>query len=504
MRIYSFFIAFLAICGVLMLHSCLKPEDINPNAPLVFSQDTVRFDTVFVARGSATRYFKIKNKRNTDIKVSEIRLAGGQASQYRINIDGSPVLSARDVEIAANDSLYVFVQVNIDPNNANAPFIVTDSVTTVIDGVQQRVILEAFGQNAIYVGSRAGGAHITQRLNNNIWDSPKPYVIYGWLVVDTCRWVVKPGTRIYVHGGIVNKNGLFTDKKAYPYFDGLVYIDGTASVSAEGTFAQPILFAGDRLEHDKVPSLASLDYSQTPSQWTGIFLGKDSKNNKFSYCRIKNAGFGVRADSNANVALKNCVINNHSAYAIAARHPEFVTAENCLFFSSNDHLLPLTFGGTYTFTHCTMGCFGSPDYIKHDKKSILALSNSFCEKYDDSGNLCVKTLYNDLNATFTNCIIYGSLPDEIALSKATQAAFNVTFTNCLMKRTTATLNDSVLNNCIFPNISSSALFKDVDKLDYHVGLTSAAAGKAAPSALTTDLEDKPRLSPSAIGCYEAK
>ena len=502
----TLFISIALVCAtifIVSLPSC-KPENLDPNAQISFSQDTVRFDTVFVSRGSATRYFKIKNNRSTPLNISEIRLAGGQASQYRINIDGAPTLRATDIEIAARDSMYIFVQVNIDPNNTNAPFIVTDSVVTLVNGVEQRVVLEAFGQNANYFGSRAGGTKISCALGNTIWDSPRPYVIYGWLVVDSCDLIIKPGNRVYVHGGIVTKKGIFEKIEDYPYFDGLIYVTGNGAIRAEGTLAQPILFAGDRLEHSGDSQFDRLNYSERPSQWTGIYFAKNSKNNKFAYCNIRNAGFGINADSATTLSLKNTIINNHSAYALTARHAE-ITAENCLFFSASDYLMPITYGGNYTFTHCTMAAFGSPAHIEHKEKSpILYMTNKFCVKVSPvDGKTCIEALYNDLNANFTNCIIYGSIADEIKLEKYTQAAFNVSFTNCILRRSKETLNEATITNCIFPN-PSQVKFKDVDKLNYRLDTLSAAAGKATSSSLSLDLEDKPRRNPSAIGCYETK
>jgi Right handed beta helix region len=494
----SFFILFALCCTLAFLSAC-KPENLDPNAQISFTQDTLRFDTVFVNRGSATRYFKIKNNRSVPVNVSEIRLAGGNASQYRINIDGAPVLRANDIEIAAKDSMYVFVQVNIDPNNQNAPFIVTDSVVTLVNGVEQRVVLEAFGQNANYIGSRAGGAKISCALGNTIFDSPRPYVIYGWLIIDSCDLIVKPGNRIYVHGGIVTKNGIFDKKEEYPYFDGLIYVTGKGSIRAEGTLAQPILFAGDRLEHSGDSQFDRLNYSERPSQWTGIYFAPNSKNNKFSYCNIRNAGFGINADSATTLTLKNTIINNHSAYALTARHAENITAENCLFFSASNYLMPITYGGNYTFTHCTLGSFGSPAHIDHKDKSALYLTNSYCAKVDAANN-CIDKRYHDLTANFTNCIIYGSLSDEVKLVKSTEAAFNVSFTNCILKRSKETLNEATVSNCIFDNPK----FKEVDRLNYRLDTLSAAAGKAASSSLSFDLEDKPRKNPSSIGCYETK
>ena len=503
MRKQFFFIAFSLIAACCLLFAACAKDQFNLKAQVAFSADTLRFDTVFVARGSATRVFKIYNRQNEKLRISEIKLAGGSASQYRINIDGSATLSAKDVEMEPHDSLYVFVQVNIDPNNANAPFVVTDEVQTVTNGVTQHITLEAFGQNANYIGSRAGGAVVSNANGNTVWNSAKPYVIYGWLVVEDCNWVISPGTRIYVHGGVVNKNGIFADKAAYPYFDGVILIKNTAHITAEGTVTQGILFAGDRLEHDKVPTIASLDYSQTPGQWSGIWLAPASQGNSFAFCTIKNGAYGIQADSASSVVLRNTVIHNQAAYAIAAKHPTNITAENCLFFSASDHLLALTYGGTYRFEHCTMACYGSPDYITHDKKSTLLLTNSFCYAQNSAGQ-CLNEQYNALQADFRNCLVYGSLNDEVLLDKKNNAPFAVNFEYCLLKRTDATLNEvsSLLGTRFDKPLANSQIFRDVDKLNYHLDSVYQLVYKGTGSALTTDLLGKPRAAPPTMGCYE--
>ena len=43
-------------------------------------------------------------------------LAEAPNSSFRINVDGIPSTTAVDVEIAPNDSLYIFGEVTVDPD----------------------------------------------------------------------------------------------------------------------------------------------------------------------------------------------------------------------------------------------------------------------------------------------------------------------------------------------------------------------------------------------------
>ena len=122
---FSFFI----LISVVLLFSCRKDSFITgPNANLYTSADTLFFDTVFTTVGSITESFKIFNNNNQKLRLSQVKLSGGAASPFKINIDGTPGPEADDVEIDANDSIYVFVQVNVNPTNATLPFIISDSI----------------------------------------------------------------------------------------------------------------------------------------------------------------------------------------------------------------------------------------------------------------------------------------------------------------------------------------------------------------------------------------
>ncbi|HRF23101.1 MAG TPA: hypothetical protein PLR98_03030, partial [Chitinophagaceae bacterium] len=83
----------------------------SPDARVRISADTLKYDTVFVTAGSVYQKFSIVNENNQKLRLTSIKLMGGSASAYKINVDGVSGVSFNNIELDANDSLYVFVQV---------------------------------------------------------------------------------------------------------------------------------------------------------------------------------------------------------------------------------------------------------------------------------------------------------------------------------------------------------------------------------------------------------
>ena len=90
---------------------------LGADARVAFSQDTVLFDTVFSTIGSASEAFRIVNDSPGRILLEDITLEDGEDSPFRINVDGLPGPSVGGLELGEGDSLYVFVEVTIDPQN---------------------------------------------------------------------------------------------------------------------------------------------------------------------------------------------------------------------------------------------------------------------------------------------------------------------------------------------------------------------------------------------------
>ena len=158
---------------LIFLFSCQKDSfTTSPGAFLSIETDTLNFDTVFTTTGSITQRFKIFNDNDKGIHISTIQLKGGISSPFKINAMGIPGPVISNVDVADNDSLYVFVSVTINPSAANLPFIVRDSVEIWSNGNKKIVQLEAFGRNAHFFKS----AIID---NDETWNNDLPYVIVG-------------------------------------------------------------------------------------------------------------------------------------------------------------------------------------------------------------------------------------------------------------------------------------------------------------------------------------
>ena len=112
-RLIYFLLLLFLLKGII---SCKKQTFItDKNAPLSFTADTLRFDTVFTSTGSVTQYFTIINSNTQKLKLSSIKLMGGNGSAYKINVDGDAAPEINNIEMEAGDSIYIFVSVTIDP-----------------------------------------------------------------------------------------------------------------------------------------------------------------------------------------------------------------------------------------------------------------------------------------------------------------------------------------------------------------------------------------------------
>ena len=97
---------------VLSLTAC-KKDFFSESGPgeLQFSNDTIIFDTVFTTVGSTTHKLKVYNRNNNSVNISSINLANlNSEGVYRINVDGVSGTHAENIKIAANDSIYIFVE----------------------------------------------------------------------------------------------------------------------------------------------------------------------------------------------------------------------------------------------------------------------------------------------------------------------------------------------------------------------------------------------------------
>src|ERR1044072_7242464 len=247
----------VAILLTSILISCKKESFITSStASLSTSADTLHFDTVFTTMGSTTRFFRIYNNNNQKLRLNKVALGGGAGSLYDINVDGTPGPEVNNIEMEANDSIYVFVTVKIDPSIDNLPFIVQDSILIDFNGNTRYVQLEAWGENANSIRSRLITGNIT-------WTNIRPYVITGGMQIDTnATLTIEKGCRIYMHA------------------DAPIVVDGTLLVKGEKYDSKRIVFRSDRIDDP---------YRDFPGGWPGISFRGTRANSNLQYAHNINA-----------------------------------------------------------------------------------------------------------------------------------------------------------------------------------------------------------------------
>lgn len=302
-----------------------------------------------------------------------------------------------DLEIAAHDSIYIFVEVTIDPSGQNQPMVVKDSIEFSTNLNLQDIDLLAWGQDFNLIRN--------ELIKTTTCTNEKPYLIYNNAVVDSLATLtIEPGTKIYFH----KDAGLFAK----------------GNIKANGTFSSPIIFQGDRLESV---------YSDVPDQWRGILLFSGSQSNEFNFVEIKNANIGLQVgtiedEGYASANLANTKIQNMAYAGIFAMKSE-IEAYNCLVTNCGFYLAALTVGGSYEFNHSTFANYWGKFATKVRNTSSVVISNVLI--------IDEKTTYaGDLNkAKFGNCIITGDVghENEIEIGQTPEAEFNYQFDHCILQ-----------------------------------------------------------------------
>lgn len=475
------------------LTSCVNEEEYTSDnsVKLQFSSDTITFDTIFTTVGSITKQIRIFNPENKKVKINYITLANGQSSYFRLNVDGDTSLFARDIEIGAKDSIFLFVRVELDKNNQSNPLLIEDSIIIDFNSKQQSVLLMAYGQDAYYhkpthslqMGEQTvsyslaneGGSEAGVVVSGNEihWNTDKPHVIIGTCVVDSAFTLnLSDNTLIYMGNSA----------------DFWVYKGGT--ISALGTTNNPIVIQSIRTQ-DR--------YADIPGQWGKIWLWAGSKDNKMENVRIKNATIGLIVDTcvnnNHTLEIKNTMIQNCSLYGLYSRGAD-IYAENVLVSNTGDYAVALSIGGSYEFIGCTFANYWS---YSTTRTSATLLLNDWYEASD--GSIQKRKIQK---CNFHNTIVYGSLLDnEIELDLLTDVGSSYSFDHCLLKSNTLSNNNQNIVSCIF---NKDPFFTDATENNYQPLPSSPCKGNGNGiynSIVPYDIYGVYRLDPPSIGAIES-
>ncbi len=449
-RLFYTAILFFTICFVT---GCIEDGfTTNPNDQPEYSTDTLSFGTVFTAEGTPTQSFKVYNRHDKGLILSNISFRSqSDADIFRLNVDGLSGKSFSNVEIRANDSIYVLVEATLPENDRPLPVDVEALLDFTVNGRTSTVVLNATGQDV----ERLYGHVISA---SESLSPTKPYQIFDSLVVaDGATLSVPSGTTLYFHSGAELR------------------VRGTLKV--EGTAEAPVNLTGDRFGQ----VVGRIPYEIMSDQWGGVKFYSTSHDNEISHTSIRNTSFGVVVESDdvetVSLTLINCRLRNSAGSVLTADNAS-VEAVGCEFADSPQGVVVLN-NGRHTFNHCTF----ANNYL------FSAISGALLEMYGDEVSVYV-----------SNSIIYG-IGQQIAPSDV--SGMDVIVRRTMMKP--AGSDDANFVDCIW---DSDPLFRTVRAdyyFDYRLKDDSLAIGLADGSLTdgrtATDFYGVPRGTSPDLGAY---
>lgn len=499
-------IFFLFIVLAFSMTSCRKDFEFErSNGKLGFSKDTVYLDTVFTNVGSSTYTLKVYNRSDNDISIPTIKL-GKADSKYRMMIDGmrgdegSEGKVFSNVELLANDSLYVFIETTIDYEefeNPEAEYLYTDQIQFDSGTNLQTVELVTLVKDAVFLYPARDSEGIYEQIPIGVdeegnpvtgrgffledtelhWTNEKPYVIYGYAGVPANKTLtIDPGARVHFHSG----------SAIIAYSGSSIKVNGAQSLTDE--LENEVIFEGDRLE----PAFAD-----SPGQWLAIWLTNGSTGHDFNNLTIKNATVGILVSGNtgtgnaeADLKLKNVQIYNSSNAGILAQ-TGYITGENVVINWAGSASLACTYGGKYNFTHCTFNNNWS------GRKYGVLLNNYITGAVPPTQPL--------VEANFKNCIVFSSNQSGLLLDKSDSAeVFNYNFTKCQIKLSTSinTTDNlySFVNDAANIKRNGTPDFLDINNNKLVIGEDSDARG-FGENLGGNDINGTIRNNPPDLGAY---
>lgn len=444
---------------LLMAVSCNR-DDINFESPtqlLRFSADTVFCDTVYNQVRSETYAVKIYNNEDKDVMIPKISLGSGNASLYRINVDGKAGTDFTNVQLRKNDSLYIFVEI---APVANAPqAIAEDQINVETPAGKQHVTLFSVVQDAeFYIESKTNPNILT---NNTNWTNEKAKIIFGNLTLDAGKKLdIQKGTKVYF------------------FKNSALKIGKNAELNVKGELNNEVIFRGDRSE---------TKYDTIPKNWQGISFDVGAKLD-MNYARVFGGTRGLQMIE-TTAAIKNSIIHTHQEYGIYAVKSN-ITASNLVMNNCGEADLGIFKGGTYNITHSTLANYW--DF----NTALPSIGIYATNEYQNNA-----TLENGpLTLNVKNSIIYGSAENMVDLKPISGQTFTTDFSYNLLKYGSKA-NYAAPNSIKNQDPKFQNYF--TQKLNLRVKADSPAKGKGVYlSSFPTDFAGVTRTNPPTIGAYQ--
>lgn len=463
MRQLSLIILTLSILWI----SCSTTDDVlsfDPSIEILFSNDTVSFDTLLSDTRSNTSRLTIYNPNEDAVLLSSVQLGFGQDSDYSIIVNGKESVFLENERILGGDSLLVLVEVNVNPRNMNLPYIVKDSIIVSWNGNSEHVKLVSWGQDVKKVES--------QSICNVTWTSERPYFVDGIIEVESgCTLTIEQGTEIFFHN------------------NSLLLVAG--NLIAIGDSSNNILFSSSRFDSG---------FDNIPGQWSGIIVLEESTNNQLAYCTIENAdigiGLGYQIIQNSlipgdvgnglqtEIEIRNTTIRNASTAGLLAFNST-ISATNSLIYNCGSFLVGNFAGGDYSYQHCTFT--NESSFFIQDEPTI---------QFSDNAIVGQSLLVDNLNLEITNSILWGSQKEELLINNGGEAIINSDLTSNIIKSGETITNNITSQEFNFP------VFKSPFSFDFSLDTLSPAKDKAIDIGILKDIIDTPRDAMPDIGAFE--
>ncbi|MEM6844851.1 MAG: choice-of-anchor Q domain-containing protein [Bacteroidota bacterium] len=450
-------IIFGAIISCLLWFSACTPEEeifTDEAVQLRFSQDTIQFDTLFTSRGSTSQLLRVYNPNQNAVTISTVATGRSSESPYTVLLNGVPGQQFENVRLLGGDSLFLIVEVLIDPQDENLPFLEKDSLVFQVNGNQQDVKLIAWGQDAHFHRSWIIAEDTTLRGN-------RPFVIQDSL------WI-EPNVTLTLDSGVQ----FFFDDRAFALVRG--------TLQAEGTVTAPVVFRNVRTDGF---------YENSFGQWDGITFTTTSQNNSLTYTLVRNATNGIvintpDADTIPDLTLANTIIENMSGYGLLAIGSD-IEAYNTLIHRCIVGLAYNIGNGHYRYRHCTFYNGGRFYPREEDWISVVFLD----EVPNNSGLATLGVSDHPFYGELTNSIVWGDLADEfLASDPSTRVLAN------LLKVADTTRSHNIYNK--------APLFVDPIIFQYELDSLSPAINQGVKTSILTDLNSAARDDQPDLGAYE--
>lgn len=433
----------------------------SPSQLLRFSKDTVFCDTVYNQVRSETYAVKIYNDESKDIMIPEIKLAGGTASPYRINMDGKPGVNFNNVLLRKKDSLFIFVEI---APVANAPEAIAEDQILINNPMgQQHITLFSVVQDAEFFIESSTNPNILT--NNTTWTNNKAKIIFGNLTLSENKILnIEKGTKVY----FFKNSGMKISKNAI--------------LNVNGELGEEVTFRGDRNDPR---------YDTIPKNWNSISLDVNAKLN-MNYGKVFGGTTGLDLlQSEANI--NNSIFHTFQDFGIHAVNSKII-AKNMVVNNCGQADLGIFKGGNIDLTHCTLANYW-------DFNAALSAYGIYAT--NEWTNASGGTENAPLQLAVKNSIIYGKVDNMVELKPISGQNFTTSFINCLLKygdKATYTTTNSLKNtDPKFKNFYTS-------KMNLRVKDDSPAKGKGnsafVTGILTKDIVGITRALPPTIGAYE--